>query len=183
MARQPLISDIFDAFADDLLGERSPRPLIIIGASKVDELLLEILRSHLLPKGVKPKEQDELLEGDAPLGTFSSRIKMCRRLGLIDNRLCVALDRLRVLRNSSAHHVVFDHTKSPAREHIGELRTHTAGRGSYSLTRKRYFDSTTLNVVEELQCLLLTVCVLLEATRAGIKKTSGNKKSLRISRR
>ena len=29
MARQPLISEVFDAFADDLLAERSPRPLII----------------------------------------------------------------------------------------------------------------------------------------------------------
>ena len=183
MASQPIISEVFDTFADDLLAERGPRPLIIIGAPKVDELLLEILRSYLLPKGVKPKEQDELLEGDSPLGTFSSRIKMCRRLGLIDAKLCTALDRLRVLRNSSAHHVAFDHSKSPAREHIGELRNHIVGRGSYSLTRKRYFESSSLKAVEELQCLLLTVCVLLEATRAGIKRTSGNKKSLRISRR
>ncbi|HTR45577.1 MAG TPA: hypothetical protein VMH06_07690, partial [Thermodesulfovibrionales bacterium] len=57
------ISDIFDAFAEDLLEERSARPMIIVGASKVDNLLFEILNNHLLPKLAKANDHDQLLEG------------------------------------------------------------------------------------------------------------------------
>jgi hypothetical protein len=49
------IGALFDTFAEDLLGERGVRPLIIVGASKVEYLLLEILRGFLLPKIAKPK--------------------------------------------------------------------------------------------------------------------------------
>ena len=85
MPTQPISKhDLFDAFADDLLAERMPRPLIIVGTSKVDLLLFGILDAYLLPKRAKPKHKDELLEGDRPLATFSARIKMCYRLGLID---------------------------------------------------------------------------------------------------
>ena len=174
---------MFDAFAEDLLAERGARPLIIIGASKIDHLLREMLRQYLLPKKARPNEQDELLEGDTPLGTFSARIKMCRRLGLIDGNLCQALDRLRVLRNFSAHEVLFDHGKSPVKEHLAEFKSQIVTRGSYGLTKKRYFESTSLKTIEELQCLLLTLCVLLEATRETVEATAGNKKALKISAR
>ncbi len=80
-------NDLFDAFAEDLLSERSPRLLVIVGASKVDNLLLGILAAYLLPKRAKAKDQDELLEGDRPLATLSARIKICYRLGLIDESL------------------------------------------------------------------------------------------------
>ena len=183
MPRLPQLNTSFDVFADDLMAERAARPLVIIGASKVDDLLLDILRNYLLPKKAKEKEPDELLENDAPLGTFSARIKMCRRLGLIDIDTCHILDRLRVLRNLSAHKVTFDHTVSPVREHVSEFRSLIVGRSSYSLTRTRYFESTTLKVVEELQCALLTLCVLLEAIRDSIKTTPGLKKTLSISAR
>ncbi|MBI2816294.1 MAG: hypothetical protein HYX72_05110 [Acidobacteria bacterium] len=174
-------SELFDAFADDLLAERNPRPLVIIGASKVDDLLFEMLRVFLLPKIAKEKDQDELLEGDTPLATFSARIKMCRRLGLIDKTLYLALERLRALRNLSAHSVSFDDAKSPVREHLAELRKQIASRSSYRLTKDRYFDSTSLQAIEEWQCLLLTLCVLLEAIRGKVGPTSGDKNALSIA--
>ena len=113
-------SQLFDDFAEDLLSERSVRPLIIIGVAKIEQLLLGMLNTFLLPKRVKAKEQDELLEGDTPLGTFSARIKICHRLGLIDETLCATLELLRKIRNLCAHSVSFDHTKSPVREHLTE---------------------------------------------------------------
>jgi len=174
-------SQLFDSFADDLLAERSARPLVIVGASKLDDLLLEILRAFLLPKIAKANDQDELLEGDNRLGTFSARIKMCRRLGLIDTTLYIALDRLRAIRNLSAHSILFDHAKSPVREHLAELRRQIANRPSYRLTKEKYFDTGTLQEIEEWQCLLLTLCVLLEAIRRKIRRTSGNANTLRIA--
>jgi hypothetical protein len=175
-------SELFDSFADDLRAERSVRPLIIVGASKIDHLLLEMLRAHFLPKIAKPKEQDELLEGDhTPLAVFSARIKMCLRLGLIDQTLYRALERLRALRNLSAHSLSFDDTKSPVREHLAELRRYVSSRVSYRLTGKRYFDGEPLHGLEEWQCLLLTLCVLLEVIREKIGRTSDNRVALSIA--
>lgn len=173
--------ELFDAFADDLLAERSARPLVIVGASRVDDLLLEILRAFLLPKIAKAKDHDELLEGDTPLSTFSARIKMCRRLGLIDETLYVALERLRALRNLSAHSLSFDETKSPVRDLLAELKRKVTGRSSFRLTKERYFDGTPLQSIEEWQCLLLTFCVLLEAIRERVRRTSNNKVALSIA--
>jgi len=173
----------FDSFAEDLLAERTARPLIIVGASKVDQLLFEILNLYLLPKLANSKEQDELLEGDTPLATFSARIKLCYRLGLIDKKLCVALDKLRKLRNPSAHWIAFDITKSPMRELIAELNHQVAGRDSFRLTKQRYFDSSQFDEIQELQCILLTLCVLLEAIRKRTTSTSGNKSALTIASR
>lgn len=174
-------TELFDAFAEDLQAERNARPLVIIGASKVDHLLSETLRTFLLPKIAKPKDQDELLDGDGPLATFSVRIKLCRRLGLIDETLYLALERLRALRNFSAHSISFDYAKSPVREHLAELKRQIASRRSYRWTKERYFDSPALQPIEELQCLLLTLCALLQAVRNQVGRTPGNKGSLRIA--
>ncbi len=176
-------TDVFDAFAEDLLAERAMRPLIIIGAAKVDNLLFEILNLYLLPKTVKAKEQDELLEGDRPLATFSARIKICYRLGLIDETLHRALEQLRTLRNPSAHSIAFDIAKSPTREHLAELRKIVASRHSFRLTKARYFEQEQLSKTEELQCSLLTLCVLLEAIREKISTTRGSKLARSIASR
>lgn len=177
------ISDIFDTFAEDLLEERTARPMIIVGASKVDNLLFEILNRHLLPKRAKVNDHDELLEGDRPLATFSARIKICYRLGLIDESLYLALEKLRALRNPSAHSIAFDIAKPPTREHIAELRKNVANRNSFQLTKERYFEHESLSKIEDLQCMLLTLCVLLEAIREKTSVTRGNKQSLSISTR
>ena len=172
---------IFDEFVDELLKERHARPLIIVGASKVDNLLFEILNLFLLPKRARTNDVDELLEGDRPLATFSARIKLCYRLGIIDESLLNALERLRALRNPSAHSIAFDITKSPMKEHIAELRKCVISRRSFQLTRDRYFSQTTLNKIEELQCALLTLCVLLEAIKERTSQTKGNNHALRIA--
>lgn len=172
---------IFDEFADELLKERSDRPLIIIGASKVDNLLFEILNLYLMPKRAKGKDADELLEGDRPLATFSSRIKVCYRLGIIDESLYNSLERLRTLRNPSAHSIAFDITKSPVKEHIVELRKCVINRRSFQLTQNRYFNKSKLNKTEELQCILLTLCVLLEAIREKTSQTKGYKQLIDIA--
>jgi hypothetical protein len=178
-----LTSFVFDDFADDLLREVAPRPLILIGTSKIDDLLLQTLSQYLLPKRKKPNEQDELLEGDHPLATLSARIKLAYRLGIIDETLYRALEQLRALRNLSAHSVAFSIAESPARDFLAELRKRLMPRQSFNLTRERYFDGEHLTGIKELQCLLLSLCVLVEAIRRNISLTNGNKHTLGISRR
>ena len=177
----PTTASEFDDFAEVLRVERKVRPLFIVGASKVDDLLLQILRVHHLPKRSAGKNEDELLEGDKC--TFSMRIKMCHRLGIIDETLYLSLERLKSIRNKCAHTVALDHAASPLREHFSEFRRSLAGRASYRLTKKRYFEYEFANPIEEWQCLLLTICVLLEAVRVNMVPTKGNTKTLKISAR
>ena len=176
-------SAAFDDFADDFLAERTPRMMIIVGASKIDALLCDTLAAYLVPKRAKSNDQDELLEGDRPLGTFSSRIKMCYRLAIVDESLYFILETLRSIRNASAHAISFDASVSPTREHISELRKCVQPRSSYKWTKERYFANQSLTKTEELQCLLLTICVLLEGVRKKTTRTKGNKTTMAISTR
>lgn len=176
------ISTQYDEFAEDLLAERTPRTMVIVGSSRIDTLLYDILCSYFLPKRTKAKDNDELLEGDRPLSTFSSRIKLCYRLGIIDDSFCNALEILRSLRNDCAHSVTFDPTKSPAREHIANLFGSVSCRKSFELVKARYYNRD-ISKTEELQCVLLTLCALLEAVKEKMQRTTGTNTTLAITRR
>jgi hypothetical protein len=80
--------------------KESDRAAVIVGAAKLDESLYQMLVAFLLPVG---SSNDELLDSDRPLGTFSARIHACQRLGLIDAELARALHLIRRIRNSFAH--------------------------------------------------------------------------------
>ena len=87
------------AFAAEFSKE-SDRASVIIGAARLDVLLKELLVRVLQPC---TSSTDELLDGDSPRSTFSSRIQMCNRLGLIDAKLTRALHLIRRIRNEFAH--------------------------------------------------------------------------------
>lgn len=89
----------FRRFADEFNNE-SDRAAVILGAAKLDVLLFQLLQKIIKPSTSKT---DELLEGDSPLGTFSSRAMICHRLGLIDDELYRAINLVRRIRNSFAH--------------------------------------------------------------------------------
>lgn len=171
-------TDQFDSFVEDLLGEKLERPLIIVGSSKIDDLLYNIL-SKLLLLPIKIDEED-LLKGDNPISTFSSRIKLTYRLGIIDETLFKTLDQIRKVRNLCAHSIEFDTRKSPVREHISELRKRITSRKSFILTKTRFFPNA-FRSMEELQCMFITICVILESIHEGIVKTKGFAKTLKIS--
>jgi hypothetical protein len=73
---------------------------VIVAASKMDELLAFAIRKRLLPC---PQKKDELLESERGLGTFSNRIDLAYRLGLISADLARALHIFRRIRNDFAH--------------------------------------------------------------------------------
>ncbi|CAE6724969.1 hypothetical protein [Candidatus Nitrotoga fabula] len=162
----------FDEFADELLVETQPRALIILASSQIDYLLRSILEQYLWPKSAKLKEEDELLDGDRPLGTFSSRIKLAKRVGIIDNELYDLLNKLREIRNIAAHWIVFGVSDSPLRENVKELRSRVAGRKSFKLTTNKYFLNEDLSNVESLQSVLLTICVIVASIESVADKLS-----------
>lgn len=158
----------FDEFADEIIAETQPRALVILACAKIDIQLVEILGCYLLPKSAKNADQDELLEGDNPLATFSSRIKLCTRLGLIDKEFAAVLDKLRDIRNKAAHWVRFGIRESPLRDKLKHLQSLVEARRSYRLTTKRFFGDEPLSPDDKLKVCLLTVSVILESVKTKL---------------
>ena len=82
------------------LKRETDRGLPLVGAALIDEKLLETLAAFFC----EGKSADKLLtEGNAPLGTFSSRIEACFALGLIDAHEYQEISLIRKVRNAFAH--------------------------------------------------------------------------------
>lgn len=169
----------FDEFADELLAESQPRAMIILASSQVDYLLRDVLARYLLPKSAKSKDPDELLDGDVPLATFSARIKVTRRLGLIDADFYDLLNKLRVIRNSAAHWRVFGVNDAPLRESIKDLRSRVEGRTSLTLILGKYFDGNEVEELDPLNALravLLTLCALTASVESAAEEFAVSKR-------
>jgi DNA-binding MltR family transcriptional regulator len=83
-----------------ILRQLDERGLVLALAAFAEEALGDLIEAFLIPGD--PAKQ--LLDGfNAPLGTFSARIKMAYSLGLITKRQHADLDRLRRIRNEFAH--------------------------------------------------------------------------------
>ena len=166
-----------DELVDDILDERNDRSLIILCSSIIDEQLYDILNT--LFKKIK---EDDLLKGDNPLSTFSSRIKILYRIGIIDESLKGILDNVRKIRNVSAHSVALNLNKSPLKDHILTLRKSIINRPSYELMKKRYFENN-VNNSSEVKSLFITICVILEAINISVIEIAENEKTIIISKR
>jgi DNA-binding MltR family transcriptional regulator len=88
-------------FLKEFEGE-SDRAVVILGSAKLDLLLYQLLVKYLLSN---PSSQDSLFDGDAPLSSFSAKINLTLRLGLIDSNVARALHQIRKIRNAFAHEV------------------------------------------------------------------------------
>jgi len=171
----------FDLFTDEYLQERTTRTTVLVGSSKIDDTIFRILSSYFLPKTTKKTENDELLEGDRPLSTFSSRIKLIYRLGLIDKSFFMILERIRAIRNESAHKLSFDITKNPLKGKLASIVNDMSKRESYSLIKQRYFNNDIFDKSMEIKCMYLTICMLLEAIRSRITSVIQNEETCKIS--
>lgn len=106
----------FNAFLKEF-SEESDRAAVVLGAAKLDFSLYQLLVRFLLPSS---GSRDELLEGDSPLSTFSAKINLCFRLGLIDAEFTRALHMIRKIRNEFAHDV--SSSKLDAGSHRDRIR-------------------------------------------------------------
>ncbi|MBA7585148.1 hypothetical protein ES708_27118 [subsurface metagenome] len=93
--------DFLDSFIKGLENE-GDRATVILVASKLELILSQILQKYLIPV---PDSEDGLLANGRPLSTFSARIHMAHRLGLIDNLFSRSLHLIRKIRNDFAHEV------------------------------------------------------------------------------
>lgn len=181
MGTTEIQTEQFDSFVEDFFSEKLERSIVIVGASKIDDILLLILKKYFVDP--VDSKKDELLEGDRPLSTFSSRIKTTYRLGLIDKNLYNILEKVRSVRNLCAHKVEFNIKTSPAKEYISDIRKILVDRETYRLTMIRYFNNEIKNYVEELRCFIITICIILEAILHKVYQTKGNNVTLTISKK
>ncbi len=86
----------------DLLNSESERGQVLISTGFLEEQLEEILRAHLLKNAGTKALFDS---GNAPLGSFSSRIAACFALGLISADEHRDLTHIRHIRNEFAHKI------------------------------------------------------------------------------
>lgn len=82
------------------LAQEGERILVIGGAARVDVALERLLKASLHHN---PGGEDNLFDQDRPLGTFSAKISLAYRMGLLDSELEHALQHVRKLRNAFAH--------------------------------------------------------------------------------
>ena len=82
------------------LRDLDDRGLVLSLAAFAEEALGELLKAFMTPS----EATTQLIEGfNAPLGTFSSRIKAAYAIGLITKEQSLDLERLRKIRNEFAH--------------------------------------------------------------------------------
>lgn len=84
----------------DLLNAESDRGRVLISTGYMEEQLKDILLAFMMDT---PQAKELVTSGNAPLGTFSSRIAACYTLGLISEREHHDLTLLRKIRNDFAH--------------------------------------------------------------------------------
>ncbi len=84
----------------DLLRAESDRGRVLISTGYMEEQLKDILLAFMMDS---PQAKELVTSGNAPLGTFSSRIAACYTLGLISEREHHDLTLLRKIRNDFAH--------------------------------------------------------------------------------
>jgi len=117
-----------DVFGDlnrlnSMLNDLDERALVLSLAAFAEEALRDLIKAYLMPGDAA----DKMLEGfNAPLGTFSARIRMAQALGLLTPHQADDLDRLRKIRNDFAHSwepVSFTDQKISA--HIRALNFHS----------------------------------------------------------
>jgi hypothetical protein len=82
------------------LGKEGDRSAVIIGATKIDVELEELLKAILHPA---VGGRDDLFDNERPLSTFSAKTSIAFRLGIIDRDLEHAIQLVRRIRNEFAH--------------------------------------------------------------------------------
>lgn len=150
----------FMSFIDEFIGE-SDRAAVILGVAKIDLLLYQIFQKYLVSI---PSGKDDFLDSDGPLGTFSAKINLAYRLGLIDNSTTRALHLIRKIRNDFAHEVEGCSLNSGShRDRIRELIAPIKNLESFNELCKTYIKQGELSLPStQFRVMLGLIVVFLE---------------------
>ncbi len=102
ISEQEKRSELFIEY-HELLSAESDRGTVIVAVSILDIALKNLIVSNLLPS---LKKEDKLINGAySPLGSFSAKIEMSYRLGLLEESVVKQLLLLKDIRNDFAHRI------------------------------------------------------------------------------
>jgi DNA-binding MltR family transcriptional regulator len=102
LSRQQRTQEDWRAILDEFLRAGNDRSAAIIAASALEDALEELLLATMRPE-LSKDERARLFEGDAPLSTFSSKIRIAYAIGAVGRRRRNDLDYFREIRNAFAH--------------------------------------------------------------------------------
>ncbi|MCX6173402.1 MAG: hypothetical protein NTZ27_01450 [Ignavibacteriales bacterium] len=143
--------------------EESDRAAVILGAAKLDLLLYQILQKALRPC---PTGQDELMDGDAPLSTFSSKINLIHRMGIISSDFARVLHIIRKIRNTFAHEMASRSLDLGShRDRVAELISPFRHLPIFESTYKTFFQENSgpsYDFRYALTCIIMRLEVILE---------------------
>jgi len=106
------------------LEEGNDRSLIIVGCALLEDSLEELIKLHLVEV---EKNQEKLFSSNNPLCTFSSKIEIAFRLGIIDKTVKNIFSLLRKIRNDCAHNSeIINLNSSPFKDRVNLIRNHLA---------------------------------------------------------
>ena len=94
-----ITNDILD-FMEGMLKENAERATVILGCARLEYTLEKLLKKLMINN---PEGEDNLFDSDHPLSSFSSKISLSYRFGLIDHGFDKALHMIRRIRNDFAH--------------------------------------------------------------------------------
>ncbi|MEJ8591538.1 hypothetical protein JSO54_09850 [Riemerella anatipestifer] len=109
---KPTLQDLFQKLNTDFhkklnwefiykLSNESERGAVLIGTSKVEEILEDLVVT-ILPNNSK-KYKSKLLNYPGPISSFNGKIELLFAFRIIDSKLYHALNSLRIVRNIAAH--------------------------------------------------------------------------------
>ena len=88
----------------------SDRAAVIVAAAFIDNLLENALLSAFV--GASKAENANIFSGHGPLGTFSGKIEICYRVGIISKYEKTLIHKIRQIRNKFAHELRIDSLNS-----------------------------------------------------------------------
>jgi len=132
--------------------EEEDRAAVILGAARLDILLGQMLKAVLRPH---PGKEDDLLDENSPLGTFSARIKMAHRLHLIDDAFARSLNLVRRIRNDFAHETTAMTLNSGGhRDRVRELVRPFKALSGWSSWVETFGDASKIGPQDDFRCAL-----------------------------
>lgn len=100
-------------YSFELIQKENDRGAALLAAMLTEHCLDLLIAGRLLP----PAGQEKLISGfNSPIGSFSSKIELAYRIGIIPEGLAKLLDGLRKIRNSFAHETAADFDTPSIRE-------------------------------------------------------------------
>lgn len=97
------LASFWSDFLQEEFNKETDRGAVVLTVSLFDNALTNLLKKHLAPVSAS---EDELFDGPtAPISTFSAKVQLSQRLGLISTRLARDLNLVRKMRNEFAHNV------------------------------------------------------------------------------